>query len=56
LLKNGKVQPQSVQTGLRNETKVQIIEGISAGDSVLTTGLLQVRPGMAVNIETVETE
>lgn len=56
VLRNGKVQPQSVQTGLRNETKVQITEGISAGDSVLTTGLLQVRPGMAVNIENVETE
>jgi membrane fusion protein (multidrug efflux system) len=56
VLRNGKVQPQSVQTGLRNATKVQITEGISAGDSVLTTGLLQVRPGASVTIESIETE
>ena len=56
VLRDGKVQPVSVQTGLRNETKVQITEGISAGDSVLTAGLLQVRPGMTVNVDNVETE
>ncbi|MEQ8524534.1 efflux RND transporter periplasmic adaptor subunit [Gracilimonas sp.] len=56
VVENGTVQPKSVQTGLRNETKVQITEGVAAGDTVLTTGLLQVRPGMAVNIGNVETE
>jgi membrane fusion protein (multidrug efflux system) len=56
VVKNGMVQPQTVSTGLRNETKVQITEGIAAGDSVLTTGLLQVRPGMPVNIGNTETE
>ena len=56
VLRNGMVQPQSVQTGLRNESKVQVTEGIAEGDTVLTTGLLQVRPGMAVNISNIETE
>ena len=56
VIKNGMVQPHSVKTGLRNETKVQITDGIAKGDTVLTTGLLQVRPGMPVNIENIETE
>ncbi len=56
VIKNGLVQPQSVETGLRTAKKVQIIKGIAAGDSVLTTGLLQVRPGMPVKISHVEAE
>ena len=50
VVKNGKVVPHSVSTGLRTDQKVQIIEGIEVGDTVLTTGLLQVRPNMAVEI------
>ncbi len=50
LLKNGVVVPQSVQTGIRNEARIQITEGVSAGDTVLTTGLLQVRPQMKVQV------
>lgn len=50
LVKNGIVQPQSVITGIRQPLKVQILQGIVPGDTVLTTGLLQVRPGMPVNI------
>ena len=50
LVKNGVVQPSSVQTGLRTDLKVQITEGVQPGDTVLTTGLLQVRPGIPVDI------
>lgn len=53
LLKNGVVVPQSVKTGLRTASKVQIIEGVQLGDTVLTTGLLQVRPQMSVIVNEV---
>jgi membrane fusion protein (multidrug efflux system) len=56
LLKNGVVQPQSVSTGLRNESKVQITEGVEVGDTVLTTGLLQVRPQMEVTVKSINGE
>jgi len=56
LLKNGVVQPQSVITGLRNESKVQITEGVQVGDTVLTTGLLQVRPQMKVSVKSINGE
>ena len=53
VLKNGAVQPQSVETGLRTDTHVQLTQGVQVGDTVLTTGLLQVRPGMNVTINNV---
>lgn len=54
LIKDGIVQPISVETGLRGDQKIQLITGVSPGDTVLTTGLLQVRPGMEVKVATVE--
>lgn len=56
VLKNGVVQAQSVITGLRTASKVQILEGVEVGDTVLTTGLLQVRPQMRVIVNEVEGE
>ena len=56
LLKDGVVHPQSVVTGLRNESKIQITEGVEIGDTVLTTGLLQVRPQMQVSVKQVNGE
>lgn len=50
VVKNGSVEEVRVQTGIRTSDKVQIIEGIAPGDTVLTTGLLQVDPGMEVEI------
>ncbi len=50
LVRDGVVEESTVQTGIRTSDKVQIIEGVSHGDVVLTTGLLQVRPGMEVEI------
>lgn len=50
VLRSGKVKDIPVQIGKRTSTSVQISEGILAGDTVLTTGLLQVRPGQEVKI------
>jgi membrane fusion protein (multidrug efflux system) len=48
--RNGLAQPLMITTGLRTESHVQILEGLKAGDTVLTTGLLQLRPGMQVEL------
>lgn len=50
LLKNGVVQEQQVETGIRTEKEIQVTSGVSVGDTVLTTGLLQVRNGMPVRV------
>lgn len=49
--KNGVVAVVPVKTGLRTPSAIQITEGLAAGDTVLTTGILQVRPGMPVNVQ-----
>ncbi len=50
LYKGGKAFPQDVTIGLRNDSTVQVLQGVNAGDSVLTTGILSVRPGSALRI------
>lgn len=51
LLNNGRIEERGVQTGIRTESVVQVLSGLSAGDTVLTTGLQLVRPGMPVNVD-----
>lgn len=50
LFKNGKAQSQMVDIGIRTSETVQIIHGVQPGDTVLTTGLLQVRPEVGLRI------
>lgn len=47
---SSKAQFVNVEVGVRTENSVQILSGLKLGDTVLTTGLLQVRPGMEVKI------
>jgi membrane fusion protein (multidrug efflux system) len=50
LYKGGIVIPQNVQIGIREETRVQIVSGLSVGDTVITSGILQIRPNSKVKI------
>lgn len=50
LLKGGKAISQNVQTGIRSDSSVQVIEGLKPGDSVITSGLLQLREGAKVKV------
>ena len=48
LYKSGKAQPAEVVAGLRTDARVQIIKGLQVGDTLLTSGILQLRTGMPV--------
>ena len=52
--RNGKAEPTDVTTGLRTDAEVQIINGLQPGDTILTSGTLQLRKGSAVKIEYIE--
>ena len=52
--RNGKAEPVDIITGLRTDTQVQVIEGLQSGDTILTSGTLQLRKGSAVKIESIE--
>jgi membrane fusion protein (multidrug efflux system) len=44
----GKAVARSVQIGLRTDEKVEVTGGLQAGDTLITSGVLQLRPGMSV--------
>ncbi len=48
--RNGLVASVPVKTGMRTPTTIQIIDGLAAGDTVITTGIMQLRPGMPVRV------
>lgn len=48
--KNGIIKQSFVKTGIRTEKLVEILSGVSSGDTVLTTGLLQVKSEMPVKL------
>ena len=56
LYEDGKARSRTVQTGTRTDRKVLITEGISARDTIITTGLLQIRDGMPVRLSDVQSE
>jgi len=53
LCKDGKADFVAVKTGIRTENKVQILSGIQAGDTVITTGIMQASQGVPLNIRQV---
>ena len=54
LKKNGSVTPSRVIAASRSEKEVFIESGIEPGDTVITTGLLQIKPGMPVSVTILE--
>lgn len=52
--KNGSAVPQQVETGIRTDLNVQLTSGVSEGDTIITSGMLQLRPGNSVSISEFE--
>ncbi|RAU82290.1 efflux RND transporter periplasmic adaptor subunit [Pontibacter arcticus] len=55
IVKGGKAEPVMVKIGQRSETMIQITEGIAPGDTIIQSGVLQVRPGSVLSIRKVKT-
>lgn len=51
ITKNGKVDMVVVKLGERTADKVEILQGIQTGDTIITTGLMQAKQGMEVRIK-----
>lgn len=51
--KAGKASRQRVTTGLRTASEIQILTGLNFGDTLLTTGILQLRHNLPVVLDTV---
>ncbi len=48
--RNGVAELKPVSLGVRTEANVQVTDGLAPGDTLITTGILQLRPGMPVRI------
>jgi membrane fusion protein (multidrug efflux system) len=51
LYRGGKAMPAEIITGLRTESHVQVQDGLNVGDTLITTGVMQLRTDMAVTID-----
>jgi membrane fusion protein (multidrug efflux system) len=45
---------KTVITGTRDSAKVEILSGLSIGDTVITTGLLSIKPGDKINLSSLK--
>lgn len=54
LYKGGEVVRKNIKLGTRTPGKVHVLEGISAGDTLITTGLMQIREGQRVELQEVK--
>ncbi len=50
ILEGGKAKEVFVETGIRTSNSLEILSGLKPNDTLLTTGILQLRPGMNVQI------
>ena len=55
VIKNGKSNFVNINTGIRLANNVEITKGVNAGDTIVVTGVLFVRPNSAVKIRSVKT-
>lgn len=54
LYHNGGVEFRIVSTGIRDSSYVEIIDGLRAGDTVITTAILSLKPDSKVNLTKVQ--
>lgn len=55
IYRSGKAQNIKVTTGLRTESKIQIISGLKFDDTLLVTGILQLRQNLPIVLDTIIT-
>ena len=48
--KNGKAETVKVETGIRTESKVEIVSGLQPRDTLITSGMLHLTPGAPVSL------
>ena len=50
LCKNGTAVPVEIKKGLRTDSQVQVLSGVSVGDTVIISGTMQLRTGQKVKL------
>jgi membrane fusion protein (multidrug efflux system) len=50
VMEGGKAKEIKVETGMRTDKELEILSGLKPGDSLITTGILQLREGMPIHV------
>jgi membrane fusion protein (multidrug efflux system) len=50
VVRNGKAQEAMVVTGLRTDKKIEVIDGLQMGDSLITSGIIALKPNASVRV------
>lgn len=50
VMRGGKAEPRPVRIGARTTDRVEVLEGLAEGDSLILSGLMQLRPGAPVTL------
>jgi membrane fusion protein, multidrug efflux system len=56
IYKNGVADFATVQTGTRDSARVEILNGLAVGDTIVTTGILSIKPGSAIHLSSIKTQ
>jgi len=54
VVEDGTAQPRNVTLGVRTDSTVQVTEGLSLRDTVITSGIQEMRSGLPVRVETLD--
>jgi len=54
VVRNGKVAYTQVETGVRGSSEIEIVSGLKAGDTVVTSGIQFLRPGSAAKFSSIK--
>jgi membrane fusion protein (multidrug efflux system) len=54
ILKNGQTFFTNITTGVRDSSRVQVLGGLSLGDTLITTGLLFIRPDSKLKLTKIQ--
>lgn len=54
LYRGGRAHAVEVETGLRTDAEIQIVSGLHVGDTLITSGTLQLREGLPVKLDRIK--
>jgi membrane fusion protein (multidrug efflux system) len=50
IVKNGRAVPTRIETGFRSDATIEVLSGLNTGDTVITTGIMSMKPDIRVKI------
>ncbi|MCX8491648.1 MAG: efflux transporter periplasmic adaptor subunit, partial [Cyclobacteriaceae bacterium] len=50
----GTAREVRIETGIRTENSLEVLSGLKAGDTLLTTGILQLRQGIGIEVSKIQ--